>query len=153
MKKVFFTTIVLASIFIQLSDATCARADLTGIELEINPPEMFRDAIAGLPFYQAVPFQRGLFWDGEANWHLQIDTLKLPVHAYPVVFWPDGSVRWVAIEGTWPKASGIVGRTQTRLVSAPAIKRDIGTARSEQLCREGNELVLLDVEGSELQIT
>ncbi|MGI6083281.1 MAG: hypothetical protein ACOYEP_10445, partial [Limnochordia bacterium] len=59
-----------------------------------------------MPFYQALPVRQGELYPAHIETipgltHGQ-DTL-IPASLSPAALWPDGSIRWLAVDGMWPR--------------------------------------------------
>lgn len=61
---------------------------------------------SSLPFYQAVPVAQGVLYPSQVGlvmYGMQTENgSTIPAVVRPSALWPDGSVRWLAVDGVWP---------------------------------------------------
>jgi hypothetical protein len=55
-----------------------------------------------IPFYQAIPFAAGTLQPSEIHSLQTLAGLTVPAQVTTAARWPDGSVRWLAVDGVWP---------------------------------------------------
>ncbi|MGI6608982.1 MAG: hypothetical protein ACOX4G_00470 [Limnochordia bacterium] len=55
-----------------------------------------------IPFYQAIPCAEGALQPSAARSLRSAEGVPVPAQVSTAALWPDGSVRWLAIDGVWP---------------------------------------------------
>ena len=62
-------------------------------------------AQTAMPFYQALPVRRGELYPGHIEEVCGLSLgqdMFIPASLSPAALWPDGSIRWLAVDGVWP---------------------------------------------------
>lgn len=98
-----------------------------------------------LPFYQAVPMPAGKLPDAP---HFTASIAGKPLSAVikPLSYWPDGSVRWLGVNGLWPAGQSSVPTPLQIIEGKPEPASPPKLILQENENRNG--LVLLDGDGA-----
>ena len=117
---------------------------LPGATGTLRPPMSSPSRETALPFFQAVPFAKGELAPAE-HFTVNLGEKEIPSVARPLVYWSDGSVRWLGVNGLWPSEAPVAPTVVTfgkKARKAPARALSLGKNKA------GNALVLTGSDGN-----
>lgn len=132
----------------EIRESTYDERTWRDMDIKLGPTEVFTEGLSlPVPFYQGIPLKEGeLFLRGE-NVHLTYEDTVLPAYIRPAALWPDGSVRWLAIDGIWPEGLYVKEGVSVKLSPGEYRVKNLYTSPILSLRKDGNTLELISSEG------
>lgn len=106
----------------------------------------------GIPFYQAIPFAAGALQPSQARAVYTAEGKPVPAQVTTAALWPDGSVRWLRVEGVWPSELDLSSMTKVIIDDNPSASTAKPQAVVHSLSVKDNEVHLLDNNGEAVLI-
>ena len=150
MKLPHFLLFVGVLFLLMSSSVIFAQTEASAVVLRPTASAVQRHAqsVLGIPFYQAIPFAPGALQPSEALGLRAPDGKPVPALVTTAARWPDGSVRWLRVEGVWPYELDLSPVTRVIIDDTPPAwsAKPRGVVRTLNV--KDNEVHLLDENGA-----
>jgi hypothetical protein len=148
-KSISFVLVALLVLFILLILEKSIALSQGRVNVILRPAHDFLETYSqiqgSIPFYQSIPLERGVWFPSDKA-KLIYEGKSIPAHITPSVLWPDGSVRWLSVDGVWPKELELSTEAYVDLSSENLPAWD-SNSQGHTLRASGDILELLDDKG------
>jgi hypothetical protein len=151
-KSVFFILVMVLTLFILIISEDSIVLSQGRVNAILRPADSFLEAYSeiqgSIPFHQSIPLARGVWFPSDKT-KLIYEGKSIPARIIPSVLWPDGSVRWLSVDGVWPSSLELSSETHMELsLENVPTWNDTSMNQIHTLRASGNLLELVDDGGT-----